>query len=253
MASNIDIFLEPQQSIREITRPLFIDTVATIMNFIRVDKTNKTAVYLCDNSDWIQNYLINQFQNIGAFENQPELRQHEFLLWDALSEQDPIVINSRERFNIRYGLTIIKETSTSFDFFNFGTDSSTNRTREILLRQVDYFHHFCQKFYDQTKRIMTRLDNHAVSIQPNKLPVSKIINPTRQRVYLGPKYNYHYLTVREQEILQRLSKGLGCPEIAELDQCSYRTIEKHIENVKHKLGCNTQFELGMVYCRLFEQ
>lgn len=70
-----------------------------------------------------------------------------------------------------------------------------------------------------------------------------------EKIYLGPNYNYNHLTKKEISYLKSLIEGMTIPEIAQISHISPRTIEKHLENIKQKLGCTTQCELGYLIAK----
>lgn len=58
------------------------------------------------------------------------------------------------------------------------------------------------------------------------------------------------LSNREQECVHYLTKNMTCKETAKLMNISYRTVEKHLENIKNKLGCYSRSD---IISRFFEQ
>jgi DNA-binding NarL/FixJ family response regulator len=50
------------------------------------------------------------------------------------------------------------------------------------------------------------------------------------------------LTRREVEILQKISKGFTCKEIAEIKNLSYHTVATHVRNIYKKLSVNSRAE-----------
>jgi DNA-binding NarL/FixJ family response regulator len=58
-----------------------------------------------------------------------------------------------------------------------------------------------------------------------------------------PLVQDNQLTVREQEVLQQLAKGLSNKHIARTLELSVRTVETHRLNIKRKLGIEGQAEL----------
>ncbi|RZJ60413.1 MAG: LuxR family transcriptional regulator [Hymenobacter sp.] len=59
------------------------------------------------------------------------------------------------------------------------------------------------------------------------------------------------LTVREREILARLSRSQSSMEIADALFISEQTVNTHRRNLRQKLGATTAFELGQ-YARAFD-
>ena len=64
------------------------------------------------------------------------------------------------------------------------------------------------------------------------------------------KYNYisnaqqlDKLSLREKECVNCLAKNMTCKEIARALNISYRTVEKHMENIKNKLECHNRSDI----------
>lgn len=217
-----------------------------IFNFIRL-YSNGNAFYLCDNYEWLNYYLSHGYPAIGAFEQNTSLRSNEFVLWSALDDKDPIVVYSRELFNIKYGITLIRKFKEGFDFFNFGTANNSLSAFNIITSQLNDLNKFIDTFYDRSKSLILTMEKTPLNLKELKCePLSSDV----KKIYLGPMYNYSHLTEKEVSYLKNLTDGMTIPEIANLWNISPRTIEKHLENIKHKLGCRTQCELGYMVAKL---
>ncbi|MCH9769576.1 MAG: helix-turn-helix transcriptional regulator, partial [Gammaproteobacteria bacterium] len=72
----------------------------------------------------------------------------------------------------------------------------------------------------------------------------------RNRLYLGPEYAYQYLTRRELSVLKQLITGKTFSKISSILNISSRTVEKHAENIKLKLQCDSQCQLGYLAAKL---
>lgn len=59
-----------------------------------------------------------------------------------------------------------------------------------------------------------------------------------------------YLTARELECLYWLGQGKTLEETACILKITPRTIKAHVKSIKYKLGCESQFQLGMQYAVL---
>ncbi len=239
--------LQLHKEIAALCYPLFKQFNYCIFNFIRL-YNNGDAFYLCDNYEWLNYYLNYGYPAIGAFEQNTALRKNEFVLWDALNDKDPIVIYSRELFNIKYGVTLIRQFSGGFDFFNFGKDIYSFSVLNVIMSQITVLNNFIDTFYEKSKSLISTMEKALLNItelQYKILPVDVV-----KKIYLGPQYDYSYLTEKEVFYLKNLTEGMTVPEVANLCHVSPRTIEKHLENIKRKLDCRTQYELGYMTAKL---
>lgn len=242
----IQELLAKHKDIQELSLPLFYQTETQIMNFIRVDKHNKTAVYLCDNYHWLEKYLNNNYYTNGEFETNQRLWEREYTLWDALREDDPIYITSRNQFNIFTGVTFTIHQHSTVDFFNFGS-SALNHQKNLEYKEQ--YMTFINSFYDKTEKLLKLSEQNALSLNGTTThsPREKV---NSNYLYLGPKYNYAYLTDRETDVCRYLIKGLSTQEAAAFMEISSRTIEKHVETIKLKLNCKNRFEMGYILGKL---
>lgn len=235
------------QDVAAISNQFLREFKYNIINLIRVFNDG-SVFYLCDNPDWLQHYLTSHYPLIGAFEQTGHNIQKESVLWEVLSETDPILIDSRNMFNIHYGITIIRRHSSYCDYFNFGTAFKEPSELQNILSQRESMEKFIDLFYIKAQKLILKNEKNRLYFNhfPNHIKQKDKVS----RLYLGPEYNYAYMTQKEVECLQKLSQGLTVPEIAGAIQSSARTVEKHIENIKKKLGCRTQFELGYITSKL---
>lgn len=233
--------------IAQICAPLFKNQAICILNFIRLHKDG-TASYLCDNHSWIKYYLLNGFHDIGAFEHNSDLQNTNYVTWDILHAKDPIVQYSRQAFNIKHGITLVRKHLHGHDFFNFGINNESRAAILNLLSNIDVLNNFIDLFYNKAKKLIETIKNNSFDLHhpENHNSTFKIPN----RIFLGPEYNYQYLTKTEISCLNKMIKGINIPTIAKLVNVSPRTLEKHVENIKIKLGCSTQCELGYVAAKL---
>lgn len=63
------------------------------------------------------------------------------------------------------------------------------------------------------------------------------------KFYLGKRFNNQYLTPREFIVFKNLILGNTAKEIAKKINCSYRTVEDYIVNIKFKLNCSKKNHL----------
>ncbi len=228
------------KDIADICAPLFLNSIYYILNFIRLYDSGN-ALYLSDNLHWIKYYLTHGYPAIGAFEQNTKFRQQDFVVWDALNESDPIVIYSRELFNIKFGVTLIRRFEGGVDFFNFGTTQNDISVLGKLTHQRQVLDQFIDEFYVKARKILNQSQNKLFYLPD--FEIKRVFDP-QDKLYLGPQFDYQYLTQKELQCAKDLIKGMTIPQIAALRNLSARTMEKHVENMKSKLNCRSQLELG---------
>ena len=217
-----------------------------IVNLIRVSRDGKKVSYLCDNLAWLEHYLAHDYPAIGFFEKNMADTGTAHTLWTAFNDDDPILIDSRAMFNINYGITITRTHHQYTDYFNFGTAINNPSIQQELFAQQDKLDQFINLFYVQAKHLLQKANKSAFYL--SDFQKSSKTKPIRH--HLGAAFDYQYLTPRELDTIQWLLQGKTVPEIAMLLAIATRTAEKHVENIKQKLQCKTQCQLGFIAAKL---
>jgi DNA-binding CsgD family transcriptional regulator len=244
MKENIAIknILSHHADMQEICTPFFKKNNLNILNMIRVDDEGRSA-FLCDNYHWMKNYFINGYQHTGACENDQSFRKEGHFLWSAFSKNDPIVDYSRSYFNIEHGVTLVKKTGDNHDFFNFGLMNAHPGDKDRLTRILPELETFIKEFYDKAGKLLQAAELSPIISHPETPRPAEPVKAMNS-FHLGPAFDYQYLTHKELECLQWMVRGKTLPEIGLILGMSERTAEKHVENIKRKLKCRTQCEIG---------
>jgi len=193
--------------------------------------------YLCDPNKYAYGQSIMPIITMNNIEPESD--------WDVL-------LNScRNDFNIYHWLLIVNRTYDYYELCCLGLGVDNLKELQNFLSNTQVVNRFISYF---KKRIITpsNLDNitsdlklikksHHIqtdnnsSLQINEkmlLQFIKDFDPSAQILQDGIKL----LTIREYDCLVWLTKGKTAIETAELLNISVRTVEKHRENIKQKLG-----------------
>jgi DNA-binding CsgD family transcriptional regulator len=245
-------FVDIGSSIATTTAELCRKTPIHIMNFMRVYQ-NGRVVYLCDNPAWLSNYFLKKYPIVGVFEQHARSAGEAglpYLLWSMLKDNDPVVLDSREQFNIHDGITLIKSFEGGHDYFNFGSFLKNDAFKKSILSYYHYLDQFTEAFYQKMRRALVKLEKDAVDIEQLSQSVLKKPADKRTRMYLGSSFDGEYLTPSELKCLSRIVKGEKVPVVAKRLFLSERTVESHLHRIKQKLRCKTQCELGFKAAQL---
>ena len=77
-------------------------------------------------------------------------------------------------------------------------------------------------------------------------------NPSIDENFMSKVDRFYHLSVREQDILGLLAKGLSSKEIANALLISIHTVSNHRRNICQKLGLHSTRELVLFAARSFE-
>lgn len=90
-------------------------------------------------------------------------------------------------------------------------------------------------FHQAAFKDMITLINQLVYLRP-------AINKIKYN-YIANAYQFNKISNRERECVYYLARGMTCKEIAQAMRISYRTVEKHLENIKDKLTCHSRSDI----------
>lgn len=193
-----------------------------------------------------------------------------YIIWDmiercGLSEKMHI---DASQFGVRHTFTIIKENPHGKDYYHFATHKPGRSINQVYLANLDLLEIFIEYFKEtihQSKQLVSAYDlkfdidlnakGYTVKeasvlnkLQKSRQLFQNSLHAVNQKEYFDATSlispDSFLVSNREWECLQWLIRGKNAPEIAQLLEISKRTVEKHLSNVKTKLGCETLFELG---------
>lgn len=228
------------RQVKEICSPYFTQLGLDHFNYIHRDN-NGNVSYLCSNPAWLEHYLKKSYPKIGAFEQKTELSQYKYILWNGLDRNDPILIDSKNMIGVEYGITIIKAESDGVGFYNLGTKSSNSSIVNAYVNNIDKYENFILEFQENAAAMLVRAKQLKMHINSDDSTKSN---------KSGYRFGNLHLTEREFECINYLALGKTAEEISIILSISKRTVETHIQNIKNKLNCYSQFRLGYLLGRM---
>lgn len=253
-----------QNNLLEICKPL---TKLNIVYFahVNIDGQNQMST-IGLGPKYFEEYFKNNFQLYDL--HQGDLHNYNsHIIWDTIKITHNTQTNKmREIFNqFNYGhtFTIIRSlSSNSRDYYHFSVNINDNFMNDHYLEILNELYNFINYFTYQIQRskelklayqIKFPLKNKEGNFFYERFLNQKVSEDFRSSMFTTRFYVNHikYLTKKELDCLNWISKGKIEEEIAIILQISRRTVKEHIKNIKLKLKCKTLFQLGMVYSKLF--
>lgn len=235
------VLINQSRDVKELCEPYFKQLGLDHLNYIHKDNSGDVT-YLCSNQKWLSHYIKKSYPEIGAFEQNPQLSQYNYILWTGLDRNDPILIDSKEMLGVEFGITLIKREEDGIGFYNLGTKSTDSSVINRYVNNLDHYENFILEFKEKAESILRAAKNLKFCIKSE----SAINEPKKQ----GYQFGNLYLTDREFECVKYLARGKTAEEICIILNISKRTVETHIKNIKRKMNCYNQFRLGYLLGRL---
>lgn len=149
--------------------------------------------------------------------------------------------DQRELFNHANCLFVIDYQAEVTEYCAFYTPPSNNTAINDYLNHMDDLTKFRRFFRHRAKKIIDEADQSRLILpwrETNNLDAK--IKAMRVSNQYGPAV---ILTRREDEVASLICEGMTAKEAAEILCVTPKTIEKHIENIKNKTGCNRRVQL----------
>ncbi|MBS0358937.1 MAG: hypothetical protein JSS53_06700 [Proteobacteria bacterium] len=169
-----------------------------------------------------------------------------------------------ESFDIKHRIYIDQAGEDYFDCCGFGTNLSFPNTMVYYLNNLDFLDLFRKNFLKQNQKILQNMHNNRIQLftgddiaDPNIIKANEIIqsqkftlekfNVSIQKVL--PKTNF---SAKEFLCIQHSAHGKTAKETGQALGVSYRTIEKHWQNIREKTGVNQKSGVIDLYWWLFD-
>lgn len=211
---------------------------------------NGTFVDLSTNLDLAEFYL----RKFYACEYSPCDMKDNYLpiginLWE-LNKSNKIWADCREVFNVGNGFSMSLSGNIGFtEIFFFYSDADNYKINELYLNHLDIFKNFSFYFKEKAKKLIVDAEKYKLTM-PNVYRNNCIKKDNSENFPCEAKEFYtsinlnrfaltndEYLTFREAECLFWCANGKTTREIAIILKISFRTVERHLENIKEKSQC----------------
>lgn len=208
------------------------------------------CIILSSDKDWTLYFLSDLAYQNNMPVNSIEAGLH---LWEEYIHPKFIEI-AKDKFNHINGITLQINNPTHTEIFNFAAAPGNQKILSLYLNNKEFLYQFGVYFKEKASKIITTLEKQPLIIRPsnttsiNSIDVSKISSIFNSEVKTLDNGNpiaclNKRLTPKENECLKLLLKGNTSKKIAKQMNISFRTVEKHIDSIREKLGCRNRLEL----------
>jgi len=140
--------------------------------------------------------------------------------------------DQREHFDHDHCFAILRKGEEFCEYFIFYAPRQSHGAINFYLNNLDRFESFSDHFLSTSTRLIEQADQHRIGgfIANGQSEMTPICGD-----YLSDEHQA--LTPREEDVAKLLVTGATAREIARTLCISHRTVESHIEHMRHKLGC----------------
>ena len=219
-----------------------------------------TQIKLSNNARWQEHIFKQGLHQNHPFSRHPKKYMPGVYLWDSFSNQE-MVIHARKYFNFDHGITIInKFPDGTAEYCGFSSEPGNAGITEFFLNNLDLLYRFILYFKDRAADLIEKSAKSYRLILPEQKNIEKERFLSKGDYYALAKefehkiklnhYEFNYgelkgirISRRELDCVKYLLQNRAAKEIAELLFISTRTVEKHLDNLKIKLNCESKQNL----------
>lgn len=161
--------------------------------------------------------------------------------------------------NIWNGLSIFKQREDSIELWGFAADRQAENMQSFYIENLDLLKKFITAFNRNASEIITPTSSNLAIYKDFKIKAVIIDDYELKKInefIKATNVNKHpiitqkgevFLSKKELLCISNLAAGKSAKQIASGLGSSQRTIEKHVENIKNKLGCHDKAALIKIY------
>ena len=223
-------FYSYTEAIENLMTPIHSQAEVKLIGFTRFFK-NRERFLISGADDWaIDFYTARRLYRYGLYEKPLEKLSSRFDMWDHLSyAPSEIYLHMRNHFGFAHGLTIIQTQDGYCDEFNFASQAGNRQINNFYLNQKKLFEEFVVNFSETLGPDLATLEKYRFTV-PGDVKQSKPANLT--------------LTKRQQQCTDLIAEGYNTKEVAKILQLSPRTVERHLDYVREKIGAKNRMHLA---------
>jgi len=247
-------------NVQVVCQHFFAKTKTTYFNYIRRYKDG-SKISLSNCSCWHKYFYENKlFENVLEIERQtiieqPPIGAIKIVSWNNTPDAQEVQEQS-VYFNIGNGISLAIVHGSYIEYCYFGTENKNIDVSNWYINNVSTLIEFIHYFKDKTANIIAeaslpknRIDycnnmkllNEKKDLFISSQHDSDHVKPKRYFVDIGNKEIP--ITAREMDCIKYIFRGYPSSQVGRLLGISERTVEKHIENVKERLGCHSKSDL----------
>lgn len=252
---NNHLSLLSANDINEICKPLrrlSITHFTYIKNF-----RDGSQVYLSNSARWIDDYYTLALFETSLFESDPNAYQSGYYIWSN-EENSEVFIHGRDYFDSGNGITIIQRNEDNCEFYFFSGSVKDTWLGNFYLNNIDLLEKFILYFKDSANLLLKKAEKNRIIYPKNsnikELKVNVIDSDlTKLRTDFLRDINAdepiqhvdtaNLLSTREKEVALNILQGRTANETSTHLFISRKTVERHLENIRKKLGCQNKTEL----------
>lgn len=239
------VSLRSVKDVADICQPLFQQVNLSYFHYARFYQDG-TIFALYSRTDWHDYFWTHKFETRAPLpDNDLIIDRAKVTLWRSGAVQDNVIDAARNHFNLDHPLSITIPQKDHFESFSFGTHSGNDAIINQYFSHMQTLLHFTHQFRDQASHLIQEGEQTRVAVPQAQVAreLKLLKHASKQGQTIRTPAGAVQLSPKETAIARSLCWGMQAKAIAERHHRSVRTIETHIEHIKHKLGVRRQSDV----------
>ncbi len=190
--------------------------------------------------------------------------QAKCFLWPTKYKKLYPIMALLKEYNIWHGFSISYRYKDYCELFYFAFDKDENDKAQFYVQNSQLLEKFCNYFKTQAADLIDDSDKSKLAVYQDKFDTSYLegsngdrqqflneINSAENSFLINKSRSLINLTPRESECISIYMQNRTIKEIGKFLNLSPRTVERHIENVKKKLGVNYKSQLVDIFSNIY--
>lgn len=187
----------------------------------------------------------------------------QFIIWDTINRSAASKSMHDDFAAHGYGhtFTVIQPASQGTDYYHFATAIGNTAINQQNVNQLDLLQKFILYFRDKVnsikelkagyqQKLLLPTEEGGYFTEGQLMQAKRDQFLAQMEIHRAVISDDTHLTLKELECLHWHSLGKTADEVALIMGITDRTVKSHIRNLKDKLNCRNQFQLGLAYSRL---
>lgn len=228
--------------VREICAPLLQHYESEMFLYARLFDDG-TGYPLTNYPEFHKNHFDKEYRVTPPFPQKIVREQFYFFMTDnelSMAPWQPVLDDLRSMFGLWQTIYMIERYEKYYDLYIFSGKAENLGTINFFINNIDKFEKFKLYFKEKAKKIITASQKNKIII-PDKMRgtlrgigEASVCNPLKKFIHCANKKAV--VSPREMQCLQLLLCGHTMKEAAVILKISPRTVETHVNNIKHKFN-----------------
>jgi DNA-binding CsgD family transcriptional regulator len=211
-----------------------------------------SRISLTNNPCWMEHYYQNEFYKSPKVSKNLNNSRTGSYLWTPASTST-VLASLKSGFSIDSGMIIVDRYDHYGDFYYFGSKQSILYNDVFPEHLVALTRRFILYFNDQCSDLIKKAESQRIFVQEDVSHTNTehpfnhyeqfLAETSFDRHILNDGKNQVVFSKREYHCIQYLLKGYSAKSIAEKLDISSRTVEYHLDKLRHRMGCYNKSHL----------